>query len=56
MADLGRTVTGDNSLDRRTALDRAFDAIYYHEQRLAARFQAGVDPLPQFQELRDYAD
>lgn len=49
LADLGRTVQGDTSLDRRTALDRAFEAIFQHEQRLAVRFQAGVDRLPQFQ-------
>jgi selenocysteine lyase/cysteine desulfurase len=41
-------VANDTNLDRRAALDRAYEAIFYYEERLAKRFQIGVDKLPQF--------
>ena len=46
LADLGRAVAADDSLDRRVALQAAYAAIVDYEQRLVARLLDGLAKLP----------
>jgi cysteine desulfurase family protein (TIGR01976 family) len=42
LASIGRRLVGNNDLDRRTALDRAFTAIETYERQLAGRLIEGL--------------
>jgi cysteine desulfurase family protein (TIGR01976 family) len=46
LADLGRSVTGEGTADRRTALTAAFAAIRAYETDLARQLLAGLAELP----------
>jgi cysteine desulfurase family protein (TIGR01976 family) len=46
LADLGRTLAGNESLPRRAALREAYREIGPYERGLAARFLAGLDQMP----------
>lgn len=46
LADLGRTLSGNESLPRRAALREAYREIGLYERGLCARFLAGLDQLP----------
>ena len=48
LADLGRTVAGDDSLERRPALERAYQAIVDYEQQLIWHLIDGLRPLDTF--------
>jgi len=46
VAELGRSVSGDDSSDRRDAIRAAFAAIQSYEHELAARLMVGLAELP----------
>lgn len=45
LADLGRTLTGNDALDRRAALREAYREIGVYERELVSRLLAGLDQL-----------
>jgi cysteine desulfurase family protein (TIGR01976 family) len=47
LADLGRTLTGNDSLPRRAALREAYREISLYEKALVARLLAGLDQMPE---------
>ncbi len=49
LADLGRLVAGDDSLDRRAALREAYREIGLYERGLASRLLAGLARMPDVQ-------
>lgn len=49
LADLGRTLAGNESLPRRAALREAYREIGQYERSLCARLLAGLDQLPEIQ-------
>jgi len=47
LADIGRTVAGNDSLPRRAALREAYREIGLYERALVARLLAGLDQMPE---------